>query len=91
MGLSIWAGWEFPKLGAHYGSPCNKDHDMLGSILGLPVFGEARMGIYTDSIYYVSILTATSSRLRSLSRPWGVVRLGPEPLNSGGYSGALLK
>ena len=30
----------FPKLGYHFGGPHNKDHSILGSILGSPYFGK---------------------------------------------------
>ena len=33
----------FHKVGAHFGSPYNKDHNIFGSILGPPIYGSPHM------------------------------------------------
>ena len=35
----------FQKLGAHFGSPENKDHNIFGSILGPPMYGSPQISI----------------------------------------------
>ena len=37
--------WGFPKIGAHFGSPYNKDHSILGSVLRPPIFANFHCGI----------------------------------------------
>ena len=50
--------WGFPKIrGPFFGSPCSKDHNLLGSILGLPIYGSPHMrisaGAPIESVYTV--------------------------------------
>ena len=35
--------WGFKTLTALFGSPCNKDHGVLGSILGPPIYGSTHL------------------------------------------------
>ena len=45
MSLAVFGA--FPKLGALVGRPCNKDHTVLGSSLGSPVFGNPHFPVPT--------------------------------------------
>ena len=42
-----------PKIrGPFFGSPDNKDHNMVGSILGHPIFGKLPCGVSTQESYF---------------------------------------
>ena len=50
---------EFPKIGGTlFGGPHNKDPTISGTILGSPIFGNSRQGLYKGSVgfYKVSVV-----------------------------------